>query len=253
MKKLIRKLAKKKRRQPKITDNTITNSRAIVEIMVGLMIGIMIIAQIGSIIKKRYETINKDLIRTSEDVIKTIKTIKTIKEKNDYHDNYSEGVRAVEYMFRLREDIDTLYKSKDITFEQAKQYKYSYLKIIQLILSDNMILDEDINNYNTIIKEMPLINYDTYCIKSKGENYKKGFCDATMIYVYRQVLAYHYKKIPENYIKGFNVVLKQNFSYFDAEKEKCEKIINYGEHLVSEYIGLPSEILKSDEWRTSSK
>lgn len=134
--------------------------------MIGLAVG-------GFIVEKRYKSTEESLQQEVTDAIDDQPAEESLWQKDEYND-YDWGAIQMCQILSLKDDVITFYKSDDITDEQMEEFVEAYLNIIDVSLRGDDITPEAINNYNEIIKEIALIDYDRYKLKSTGEDLSKG-------------------------------------------------------------------------------
>lgn len=166
----------------------------------------------------------------------------------DAYNSYLQGALTMHLLYDVRQDIVTLYKGEAITYEQLNNYVKNYLNLLKLSQNNSEISPKDIEDYNNSIKEISLVNYDKYCLKSTGEDYRIGLKDTIQVNLYNQIVCYYHdlSKIPDEKYEAFKVVYNNNSV---ANEASLLKIIVYARNIIKEYVGDPDEILASTEWR----
>ena len=170
-------------------------------------------------------------------------------ETYDMYNCYDWGVIDMILTLSLKEDVIALYKSDDITDEQMKEFVEAYLNIIDVALSNDDISPEAINNYNEVIKEIDLISYGTYKLKSTGEDYLRGLKGCLVATSCRDIAEYYKELIPKEKYESFVKIVNSNLQQSLDCETGFQIVIDYGRDLIQEYIGDPDEVLVSTEWR----
>ena len=120
--------------------------------------------------EKRIQSVQKDMNAIQENMLHEDETniakedlekgeeskYDILPEKNTYLDGFLAGKNYLS----LREDIVALYKANAITYEQLEKYVEKNLYLLNLSCSKDEISCMDIKNYNKIIEEIDLVNYD---------------------------------------------------------------------------------------------
>lgn len=170
-------------------------------------------------------------------------------EESDEYNDYDWGVIQMNQILLLKNDVITFYKSDDITDEQMEEFVEAYLNIVDVALRNDDITPEAINNYNEIIKEINLIDYDIYRLKSTGADYRRGLKGFVVANSYRQIAEYYKELIPEEKYESFERIVERNLYSVTGCENNIQIVIDYGRDLIQEYIGDPDEVLVSTEWR----
>lgn len=171
-------------------------------------------------------------------------------EVSDIYNTYDWGVLQMKHLLSLQEDVIAFYKSDDITDEQMKEFVEAYLNIIDVSLRNDDITPEAINNYNEIIKEINLIDYDdTYKLRSTGAEYRRGLKGYLVANSCWQIVEYYRELIPEEKYESFVKIASVNLNIVTECENNTQIVIEHGRDLIQEYIGDPDEVLVSTEWR----
>lgn len=170
-------------------------------------------------------------------------------EESDKYNDYYYGVLGMRQILLLKENVIAFYKSDDITDEQMEEFVEAYLNIIDVSLRGDDITPEAINNYNEIIKEINLIDYDSYRLKSTMADYRRGLKDFLIANSCRQIVVYYKELIPEEKYESFVRIVESNLNRALDCENNIQIVIDYGRDLIQDYIGDPDEVLVSTEWR----
>lgn len=170
------------------------------------------------------------------------------KKEEDSEDKYSKGADCV-YFYDAREKVKAAYNAGQITYDQLKRYVDSYLTIYNKAIRDEEISAEDVNRHNSIIKNMPGVNYDWYHIKSAGSEYRKGLKDKIRYNAYRTATEYYYKsgKIPEDEYNEYDKKAEKNKN--STSENEIRDTVDLARRLINRYIKNPDEVITWDEWR----
>ncbi|MDE5830546.1 MAG: hypothetical protein K2H53_02450 [Clostridia bacterium] len=184
---------------------------------------------------------------------KTEELEKTTAKESIYGDEsdnqYFLGSSGALWFMQLRSDVVTLYNADDVTYDQLNKYVEYWLDLAYLAYNDSEISRDKIEKYNNMIKEISLINYDRYQIKSSGDEYIRGFKDYLKSRACIQIVEYYYNLgvIPENKYKALQIVANQHNDI--TEEYDLNKIISYAKEILEEYVGDLDQIIVSTEWR----
>lgn len=210
--------------------------------------------------EKRIQSVQKDMNAIQENMLHEDETniakedlekgeeskYDILPEKNTYLDGFLAGK---DYL-SLREDIVALYKANAITYEQLEKYVEKNLYLLNLSCSKDEISCMDIKNYNKIIEEIDLVNYDKYYLGTT-EEFLSGFKDSIKYNAYYQMVSYYHDsdQIPNKKYKAFEAIISAN----NVIKQKnVMKIINYARDIIKDCIGNPDDVILSKEWRKYS-
>lgn len=170
------------------------------------------------------------------------------KKEEDSENKYNKGTDCV-YFFNAREKVKAAYNSDQITRKQLEKYVDSYLTIYNKAIRDQEITAEDVNRHNSILKDMPTIDYDWYHIKSAGSEYRKGLKDKIRYNAYRTATEYYYKsgKIPEDEYNEYDKKAEKNKN--STSENEIRDTVDLARRLINRYIKNPDEVITWDEWR----
>lgn len=170
------------------------------------------------------------------------------KKEEDSENKYSKGTDCV-YFFNAREMVKRAYNSDQITRKQLEKYVDSYLTIYNKAIRDQEITAEDVNRHNSILKDMPTIDYDWYHIRSAGSEYRKGLKDKIRYNAYRTATEYYYKsgKIPEDEYNEYDKKAEKNKN--STSENEIRDTVDLARRLINRYIENPDKVITWDDWR----
>lgn len=170
------------------------------------------------------------------------------KKEEDSEDKYSKGADCV-YFYDAREKVKTAYNSDQITRQQLEKYVDSYLTIYNKAIRNEEISAEDVNRHNSILKDMPTINYDWYHIKSTGSEYRRGLRDKIRYNAYKQMVSYYYDKdkIPKDDYNEYKK--KEDQTSSSTSENEIRDTVDLARKLINRYIENPDKVITWDDWR----
>jgi len=170
------------------------------------------------------------------------------KKEEDSNNKYSKGTDCI-YFFNAREMVKRAYNSDQITRKQLEKYVDSYLTIYNKAIRDEEISAEDVKRHNSILKDMPTIDYDLYHIKSDGSEYRKGLRDKIRYNAYRTAMEHYYEKdkIPEDEYNEYKKKAEKNKN--STSENEIRDTVDLARKLINRYIENPDKVITWDDWR----